>query len=337
MVTLHSGGLDSLAGQTEVLARSDIAVMPVTVITNARVSVRARKVVEAVSLKRVAGHHPVRWTCIHAGISSVGRPRDDREPSQRLRGLLFLAAGVAASAIGGGHQLTVCENGVGAINLPMTPDHWVAHAAKAMHPRTLSLFATLASHILNKPFVIENLGLLVTKGELVRRIMAGPFAEAARETISCDLATYLLPGEACGKCTSCILRRIALVSANAEQAIDGKVNYQSDWFDAGTSWVGKQLIHLMAMRHQVEQIRAAISGADAFADLDRAFPALFDVALSASELGMARSELQQRLVHLYQEHVREFDAFAARIDRPYWGRRALVTELPCAPEAMAVG
>jgi hypothetical protein len=335
--SLFSGGLDSLVGQIDLLTRENVAaVAPVTVVTNHRTLATARAVVEAVNQWRSLDHPSVRLARLHVGISGVGRPRDDEEPSQRLRGMLFLAAGVAASALAGVDRLVVCENGVGAISLAMTSDHWGARASKSMHPRTLARFAELASFVLDRSFEIENIGLFATKGELVRRTVTDSFMHAARRTVSCDRASYLQRGETCGKCTSCILRRVALVSADIETGVDGTVRYQCDWFDPKMAWDGERLLHLVAMRDQVERLRDAVA-VDDFTDLTSEFPALLDVAGLASTLGLHRSELEHRLVRLYRAHVREFDAFMGRIDRPNWGRQALITPLISSAAAMATG
>jgi hypothetical protein len=160
------------------------------------------------------------------------------------------------------------------------------------------------------------------------------FLSAAQYTISCDRATYLGSAEACGKCTSCILRRTALISAGVDKTVDGRsVRYRTDWTNPGTPWISESAVPLMAMRDQVERLREAVEGG--FAALDAAFPDLFDVVTLAPDLGFTEDELERRLLRLYQTYVREFDAFAAQIDRVGWGRRANVSRLLAASEQMA--
>lgn len=337
-VILNSGGLDSLIGQIDLLSSADVStIMPVTVVSSRRVQSAAQAVVgELRNIVSPAGPQLLP-ACVHVNIVSGGRPRDDREPSHRGRVMLFLAAGVGAAAIADADRLYVCENGVGAISLPMTSDHWGARATKAMHPKTLALFAQLASLALDRPIAIQNLGLFATKGELARQLDGDRFAAAARQTTSCDRASYFTSGNACGKCTSCILRRAALVAAGLDALVDGSaINYESDWLKPMTRWDSGKSAHLIAMRYQVEELRSAMKHEPSFASLEYAFPALFEVVAQAPSLDLDKSEIERRLLRLYQAHLREFDAFVAKIDRPGWGRQQAVTELSPAAAMAAV-
>jgi hypothetical protein len=337
-VALHSGGLDSLCGLTDLITNGqEEAIVPVTVVTNARVRSAAKSVIDEIRQSGVAAPE-LRPTRLHIGISGIGRPRDDREPTQRARAMLFITSGIGAAVIAGTDLLRVCENGVGALNVPMTADHWGARATRAMHPKTLHLLSRLSSLVLDRPIAIENLALFTTKGELARGLGRGPFAAAARHTISCDRATYMNDSEACGTCTSCILRRVALVAADLDEVVDGQATrYRTDWFVAAAAWSSENITHLVAMRDQVERLRDATRDDGGFAALDRAFPGLFDVVNLAPTLGVTEGEVEQRLLRLYGTYVREFDAFMARIDRPGWGRGANVTELGSPAETAAVG
>ncbi|MGH2531662.1 MAG: hypothetical protein ACRDJW_05090 [Thermomicrobiales bacterium] len=241
-------------------------------------------------------------------------------------------------ALADANRLYVCENGVGAISLPMTSDHWGARATKSMHPKTLLKFADLASLMLEQSISIVNLGLLSTKGELVGRIKQERHVQAAGSTESCDQAIYLRTGEACGKCTSCIMRRVALNSAGMEASVDGvAVSYLTDWLDPESRWDGENAFQIVAMRVQVERLRPAVEGERGFAGLDQAFPALFEVVALATALGLSEEGLEGQIFRLYQSHVREFDAFVGKINRPGWGLHADVTALIQPATAIAAG
>lgn len=330
---LHSGGLDSLFGLAELAGdRCNTAIVPVTVVTNARVRDAAASVLDVIRRSAVAAP-PLLPARLRIRIGGAGRARDDREPTQRARAMLFLGAGIGAAVIAGTNQLRVCENGIGAISLPMTADHWGARATRAMHPKTLLLMSRLAGLVLDQQLGIVNTGLPFTKGELAQRL-DDRFIVAARNTVSCDRTTYVRLGEACGKCTSCLLRRVALVAADLDKVVDGRPGkYRTDWFDSSATWSSENIISLMAMRDQVERLRGATREQE-FAALDRAFPDLFDVVTLAPSLGLTEDEVERQLLRLYTTYVREFDAFVAKIDRIGWGRRAEVTELiPAAKEA----
>lgn len=338
-VILNSGGLDSLAGLIDRLSVSDAAtVMPVTVGTNRRVPSATRQIIEELGKAASPAGPLLQPARLHISVSSGGRPRDEREHSHRARAMLFLAAGVCASVSADTDRLYVCENGVGAISLPMSPDHWGAHASKAMHPKTLTLFAKLASFVLDRPIAIENIGLFATKGELVRKLDRDRFAAAARRTVTCDRATYLSHGHACGACTSCLLRRAALVAEGLDVLVDGQATiYEIDVCDPAMPWERDKTVHLIAMRNQVEHLRSAIEVESKFARLEHVFPALFDVVDLAQTLGHDRAEVERRLLRLYRAYVHEFDALVAKIDHPGWGRQASITELTRAVGIAAFG
>jgi hypothetical protein len=339
-VALQSGGLDSLLGLVALAKRSSgSTIVPVTVATG---NSWVRHVADSVTreLRRSLSsaspmYLPVR---LRIGIHENGRRRNDREPSQRGRAMLFLGTGLVTAWTVGSNRLSVCENGIGAISLPMTADHWGAHATKAMHPKTLTLMSELASIVFDQPMVVDNIGKFSTKGELVLQFLEDSHFAAAQLTATCDQATYLHRGEACGRCTSCLLRRVALTTGSLDDAIDGHaVKYQTDWFDPEISWTRANSLHLIAMRHQVELLRNAIGDGKDFAALDAAFPDLFEVVALAPKLGLSTDDVKHRLLRLYVSHIREFDAFIARIDRPGWGRMATVTELSSVQEDAAAG
>lgn len=339
-VALHSGGLDSLVGLIDRLSVVDVTtVIPVTVITNRRVYSATQGIIKELG-KAVSPAGPLLQPArLHINIPRGGRPRDDREHSHRARAMLFLAAGVGVAVLADTDRLYVCENGVGAISLPMTSDHWGARASKAMHPKTLALFAKLASLVLDRPITIQNIGLFATKGELARMLNGDRFAAAAQQTVSCDRASYLGHGHACGKCTSCLLRRVALAAEGLDLLVDGQaITYETDWFDPAVRWESGNAVQLAAMRSQVEHLRSATKGEPSFARLEHAFPTLLEVVDLAPTLGLNEGEAMRGLLRLYQAHVHEFDAFVAKIiDRSGSGRQMAVTELTPAATVAAVG
>ena len=338
-VTLLSGGLDSLFGLSTLLeSGQSAAIVPVTVITNERIQRAVTSILEAIQDSPASAVPQVMPTRLHIEISGVGRPRNDRESTQRARAMLFLASGVGVAVLAGTDHLWVCENGVGAVGLPLSADHLGARSTRAMHPKTLYLMSRLAGLLLDRPISIENLGLFATKGELAQAFAAGPFKAAAHHALSCDRASYLRHGEACGKCSSCVLRRVALISTNLFDLADGRsMAYRTDWLDSGAAWNQDDTIHLLAMREQVERLRKATDNGGGFAALDRAFPDLFDVITVAPTIGLTEDEVKDRLIRLYTTYVSEFDAFVAKIDRPGWGRKAIITELVPVPVNAAAG
>jgi len=101
------------------------------------------------------------------------------ESSQRSRGLLFLAVGIATAWTLGQDRLVVFENGIGAINLPYLRSQFGSQTTRSMHPRTLSLAAQLAQTVSRQPFRIDMPALALTKAQAVQ----GAPSAADRATI----------------------------------------------------------------------------------------------------------------------------------------------------------
>ena len=338
LAVLHSGGLDSLFGLIEAAQSGDAGtVLAVSVVTSPRLCRVTERVLAA--LRPGTPTVLLEELRLHVGISGIGRPLDDREPSQRTRSLLYLAAGVAAAVLAGRDTLRVTENGPGAINLPCTPDQLGARATRAMPPKTLGLFADLASVILDRRIVITNGGLFRTKGELAEVLRDGRFAAGARQTVSCERFPYRPAHRGCGTCGSCLYRRFALNAAGLSD-LDGEryaAHEDAGLLDPDLQWDRHDLVPLFAQRELVERLRTMIATDRPFAALDAAFPTIDDVVSIAPTLGLTERQAQVELVRLFATYVREVDAFFARIDRRGWGRPADVTPLNVPATTAAVG
>lgn len=156
---LFSGGLDSALGLAHDLQDGDS--IAVSVHTNYRMRSVQRRVIRDLT------KDPAR-SCTHLQYR-VSLHEHDRESSQRTRGLLFLAAGIATAWGLGQDRFRVFENGVGAINLPSLRSQYGPQATRSMHPRTLWLAEGLASAISGQPFRIESPFLRSTKAEAPAR------------------------------------------------------------------------------------------------------------------------------------------------------------------------
>lgn len=172
-VLLHSGGLDSLYGLIEAATHEQVdLISAVSVVTNGRTINVLDRVLRTL---RPLTSAEVERLSLKIRILGAQQRRNDRESTQRVRSLLFLAAGVAVAALSGVDQLCVAENGPGATNLPCTLDQGGARTTRAMHPKTLASFAALASRIIGRSISIKNSGLLSTKAELAKTLLYGDF------------------------------------------------------------------------------------------------------------------------------------------------------------------
>jgi 7-cyano-7-deazaguanine synthase in queuosine biosynthesis len=278
---LFSGGLDSAAGLATWLARADA--VAVSVDTNNWMQHVQQAVVRELNVVSAHGCVPLRYRV------SRHAQKHAAESTQRSRGLLFLAVGIATAWTLGQDRLQVFENGIGAINLPYTHAQFRSQAARAVHPKTLRMAQELASAISDRPFRIDAPAMTLTKAQLIR--MAPAAADRALAgSVSCDTGfSARVPERApCGACTSCLLRRQALQAA-------GKPH-----LDAGAAYRASSLegsFALQTMLWQVSRLRACLDCDDPWPGLVQQYPELLDATpLTPTEV-----------IDLYRSYVREWD------------------------------
>jgi hypothetical protein len=73
------------------------------------------------------------------------------------------------------------------------------------------MVAKLASQALDSPFTIQNIGLPITKRQMVASIRAAGFGDLLDFTISCDQFPYQSARKHCGRCSSCLLRAMSML------------------------------------------------------------------------------------------------------------------------------
>jgi len=276
---LFSGGLDSAAGLAAHLVHGDAAA--VSVDTNNWMQHVQQRVARQLSTASQHTCVPLRYR-----VSLHGR---SAESSQRSRGLLFLAAGIATAWALRQDRLRVFENGIGAINLPYLRSRFGSQATRAMHPRTLLLAQDLAAAISHRPFRIDAPTLTATKAHLIRSVPAAADPALAL-TVSCDtgFSARVLRHAPCGVCTSCLLRRQALHAAG-KAVLDAEAGY-------GTS-SPEGSFTLQAMLWQVTRLRTCLTRPDPWQALVSEFPEILDTA------PLAPTEV----INLYRSYVQEWD------------------------------
>jgi len=275
---LFSGGLDSTAGLAAELMHTDA--VAISVYTNNWMQhVQQRVLRELANVSRHT-YTPLRYR--------VSLRTQGSESSQRSRGLLFLAAGIATAWGIGQHRLWVFENGIGAINLPYLRSQFGSQATKSMHPRTLRLTEELATAISDQPFRIQAPALTATKAQVIRSSPRNA-GQALALTVSCDAGfAARVPNHApCGACTSCLLRRQALHAA-------GRACYDTD--DVYLYRKGSppaQMLHMMLW--QASRLRTCLAQPDPWLALVSEFPEVLDTEplTPAEVIGIYRTYVQE--------------------------------------------
>jgi 7-cyano-7-deazaguanine synthase in queuosine biosynthesis len=277
---LFSGGLDSAAGLAVQLADRDA--IGVSVYTNGWMCKVQRGVIAA--LNQASPHQcvPLQY---RISVSS------GQETSQRSRGFLFLAAGVATAWAARQDRLQIFENGIGAINLPYLRSQQGAHASKSVHPATINMVEDLATAISGRSFVIEAPAMTLTKAELMR-LAPSAARKALGLTVSCDVgfAARVPEHRPCGACTSCLLRSQSLTAAGLGGLLlaGSPVRRPRD-----------REFNLGAMRWQVARLQACMQGREPWPRLVSEFPELVDVTQLTKE----------EVVRLYRAYAAEWNSY----------------------------
>ena len=223
-VMLFSGGLDSLAGAIEQLSVHGKKVALVSHRSASKIAEAQKDLV--VQLRSRFGtarllHIPV-WAYPN---SSLGQ-----EHTHRTRSLLFAALGAVIARLFGRTQLSIFENGVVSLNLPMVAQVVGARATRTTHPQVLSGLRRLFSNALGCAFDIHNPFAWLTKVEVIERIARNGCSDLIRHTRSCTRVrdmTRLHPH--CGRCSQCLDRRFGILAAGQEEE-DPVEAYKTDLF-----------------------------------------------------------------------------------------------------------
>ena len=220
-VGLFSGGLDSFCGAaTEMAQFPESSFVFVSAVSNQRQRYFQREQMKA--LIREFKPRDVRHVAIPFGVRWQGQKVRGiaQEPSQRGRGYLFFTLGSVTAIASGASELSVFENGVGAINLPYDASQLSAASTKAAHPVALLKMTEFVTVLLGRQFVVSSPFLYSTKGNMCMDSAVQRVADYIPLTFSCDgfpVQTKHKPH--CGSCTSCLLRRVSLNAADLRRAL----------------------------------------------------------------------------------------------------------------------
>jgi hypothetical protein len=296
VAALFSGGLDSTAGLLhDLYAHTADCLVAVSVATSPLMRSTQEQILERARTQRRGLLTSVPFKLSLARRAGPGAGPD--ENTQRTRGFVFLSAGIVAALTARCGRLRIYENGIGAINLPCTWGQVGAQAAHPVHPRTISLMSVIADGVTRycgrSPVTLETPHLTHTKAQMIKSLpeAADPIIGAS---ISCDsgFSQRRRKGEPyeCGGCSSCILRRQALIAAGRSDLED--VPYR------GAPESKKD--HLGAMLWQVARLASALSDQDPSTALIQEFPDLLCLP-RALDRGV-----QDDLIELYQNYYDEW-------------------------------
>jgi hypothetical protein len=202
------------------------------------------------------------------------------ESSQRSRGFVFLSLGTAVAKAAGQSELRVHENGPGALNLPLTAAQRGSMNTRAARPETLQLMSQLISRLTQESFEIKNPAFWSTKAEMCA---AAPsrFHDVMKMSVTCDGGlTRRAKTPLCGTCTSCLLRRQALLSSGLRE-ID-RADLERMVGDGLSARRANASPMVLAMLQQIRQVDRAVHDDEPWAALLDRYPELGGVRRSLS-------------------------------------------------------
>ncbi|WP_431858759.1 Qat anti-phage system QueC-like protein QatC [Azospirillum sp.] len=206
-VCLFSGGLDSAVGVLDLLAAGR---RPLLISHSYRGDAERQECVWARLPARVS-----RFAANANPQSELGIPNDVQ---MRTRSFNFIAYGALVAATLAQHRMAVApvdlfvpENGLIALNPPLTTRRIGALSTRTTHPHFLGLMQRLLD-VLGIPVRISNSYALRTKGEMLRGCAdQATLAQVAHDTVSCG--KWKRTGKQCGKCVPCLIRRASFQAA----------------------------------------------------------------------------------------------------------------------------
>ncbi|MFA6309936.1 MAG: Qat anti-phage system QueC-like protein QatC [Sterolibacterium sp.] len=204
---LYSGGLDSAIGMLNLRAEGHK-----TVLVSHAYSHDASRQEEI--LRHVLGRAP--RLALHAHPQQHLDHANDVQ--MRTRSFNFFAMGTLVAATlarqlpqGARVPLFIPENGLIAINPPLTNRRVGALSTRTTHPHYLALIQSVLE-LVGLPVQFHNRYANKTKGEMIQQCLEPDILKViARLTVSCG--KWKRSGQQCGKCVPCLIRRASFHTA----------------------------------------------------------------------------------------------------------------------------
>lgn len=209
-VVLFSGGLDSLAGALETLARERGKVILVTHRSAPKITARQNDLVQELRRRNRGRVH-------HVPITATFRNQVSKERTQRSRSFLFAAFGYVIARIVGADRLNFFENGIVSHNLLLSPQIIGTMATRTTHPFALRNFEKLLGLIEDRPFVVRNGFEWLTKTEVVGKLRDHGASDLIAQAVSCNHVYDRTRKQThCGACSQCLDRRFGILAAGLQ-------------------------------------------------------------------------------------------------------------------------
>lgn len=223
IVSLFSGGLDSLTGVINILEKkNNLAVVghhkgggTEELGTQSNLFTKLEKYYDDQKLKSY-----------FFNVQPMQKHNElEGENTQRARSILFLGLGILVSNCLGNLPLYIPENGLISLNVPLTNARLSTYSTRTTHPHFLSLLRSILLHF-KIDITIKNPFQYQTKGELLCNCLNTELIKSLyKESVSCSKPFYYrrykkIDKAHCGHCTPCIIRRASLNYVGLDDSSD---------------------------------------------------------------------------------------------------------------------
>jgi hypothetical protein len=228
-VALFSGGVDSLSGAVEEVlhSRRKVALVshwPVSHLGSRQDQLAAR----LADCVQPGNPKPVHLKVLANKVGTF-----DHEHTQRSRSFLFSSIASVVAHVFGINAVDFYENGIVSVNLPLCEQEVNGRASRTTHPQSLHRLSELMSLVADKPFLVRNNYLDLTKQDVVERLKKMGHSELLSDSISCTHTRQFTNQKPhCGSCSQCLSRKFATCGAGSDQ-YDPDDTYRSDVFIGG--------------------------------------------------------------------------------------------------------
>ncbi len=215
-VALFSGGLDSFAGTVYLLQQGRRPLL-VSHHVNAVLKNLQSNLVREIEAKFAVGVERLQFRLTSRRLRDTRFAFKAKESSHRARSFMFMSFGAVAAAARGLSDIFICENGVLALNVPLSEARKGTRSTRHAHPLYLSYFNQLIDSLYGRSYSVQNPFLFWSKSKEVELLNKGGFRSSIKRTVSCwgypNQTIQFKDSNHCGYCIPCIVRRVS-VEAN---------------------------------------------------------------------------------------------------------------------------
>jgi hypothetical protein len=207
-IALFSGGLDSLAGASELLANSSDNLFLISHRSSQPGTTRTQNQL----VKALVESFPNRIQ--HYKFYCCLTDKRAAEETQRTRMFLYSSIAVSLCSVLSQQKFSIFENGITSLNFTRRQDLMNGRATRTTHPKTIHLLQQLFSEVIGHKLTIETPYVWKTKADVLERLGKSRQRHLIPSAVSCS-KTFLNLEQAshCGGCSQCIDRRIATYAA----------------------------------------------------------------------------------------------------------------------------